>query len=517
MLNPKGWWAIACAVVVALAGFAFWLVPSSPPPAPKPAFADLELIRAAEKISDPVQRCRTYPDPPEFRWDPKVVHAACALLGWKALSLTEIDEALSTGNAASIDQAFKSYLESSFKKDQHGFLTWAFKQAFDKDSAEASQTAKRWVELSPDSAFALTARGTQLVAAAWGARGQELSVDTPSKNFRLMEKLAGEAVDAFQAALKRSPRMITAYYGLIRAAQLVSDQDLVSEASAEALKLDPADHLIYDSWFDAVKPKWGGSNALMLAVVTTATRHVDENPLIARVAGRLPCVQADPLYVDDDRQRLALYRVAAATVPVLCFLVHAGDTAELVGKDDVSVVRYFSQSYRFLRDDHSILRRALALQRMGRREWAIESIDDLLQREPNKTEALLYKGWVLEGNDKLVEAEATFLQVIEIDPLNREASTELVHLYAHGLNQREKAIQIVERLKTASRPRAWLLAAVLDGKDENAKCRENLQKYLDLVAGEPIDDYEQRDIDRAKQQLLEFDKQLASPPQEKSS
>lgn len=473
---------------------------------------EFERIRAAEKIDDKLKRCLAYPDPSEFRWDPEVVRALCALNAHEAISLKEINNALEAGHPEVIDTAFRSYLDRTYQAGEHGFLNWVYTQLFGEESAETTRIAQRWVELDPNSGFALVARGTQFVASAWAARGEELLRDTPGENKLRMLNFAERARVDFNAALEKAPRLISAYHGLIRAAQLSGDHEFVAKSAQSALELDPADQRIYDAWFSAVEPQWDGSNQLMLAVVTIASRHENENPLLKRSAGRLPCVVSISVRADNDRDALALYRRAAADAPVQCFLEYAPDAVERIGGDDEAVVRYNSQAYRFLGGNNRIFRRSLALQRLGRTEWALEGVDAVLNRDPTDKEALLYRGWILKNNHDAARAEKAFARVLEIDPLNREATTELVVLYTGFLNQPAKAQELVDRLMAANEPRAWLLTTVLHGHGDEALCRDALRKYLDLVNVNADDVYEQRDIDRAKQRLVELDRKLTVPP-----
>lgn len=304
--------------------------------------------------------------------------------------------------------------------------------------------------------------------------------------------------------------MIAAYHGLLSVAQLNGDSELLSSSVEGALALDPADHWIYDGWMSAVEVRWGGSEADMDGVLHRALRHANENPLLRRMEARQVCEQAEMTNCVDcgtgkDRERAALelYRKAATYGPVVCFLNYAADTAQRMGGDDESVVRYNSQAFRFLGGSDHLIRRSWALHLMGRPDLGLKSLDIVLKQQPNNIEALKYQGWMYLEQHSIEDAEKSFSRILEIDPSNREGTTELVRLYVEDLNERDKAQQIVTRLMTENpnNARAWLLQWVLDKGIDDAKSRDDLEKYLSMVIADPNDSYGQQDIARAKAQL----------------
>jgi len=172
--------------VVAIAGAAFFYLRGSSPVAPLAMMSDenlreFEKMRAAEKIGDPVERCLAYPDLAEFHWDRKVVEAFCRLGARKMISWKEMSTALDEHHPEVLDEAFKSYLEKTYHKGDHGFLIWTYWWMFENASEQQRDFTQRWVEADPQSAFALTARGIHYVAAAGAARGDKFIRDTPKE------------------------------------------------------------------------------------------------------------------------------------------------------------------------------------------------------------------------------------------------------------------------------------------------------------------------------------------------
>jgi tetratricopeptide (TPR) repeat protein len=471
---------------------------------------EFAAIQTAEKISDPYDRCMAYPDPPEFKWDRKIVDAYCALGLRKAISTQELRAELQQGHTASLKNTFDSYVSKNYEPGQHGFLIWVFRELFDYD--HGAELAGEWVKADPESSYALAGRGVGYLRQAWKARGSKYVRDTPEINFINMRNLAEKARADFEEAARRSPRLIVAYASLIQLAQLTSDDRLLSEAAEKALALDPADQWIYDRWLDALAPQWGGTGADRQRIIDRGLQHADENPLLKRLAARPACMEAEVAEFcrscktqQNARVALDAYRRAAAVGPIACVIDGAADAAERAG-DSEAVVRFSSQSYRFSRRFEPLYRRALTLQSLGKPELALESVDNVLNQQPNNVEALNYKGWVYEEQHKASDAESEFHAAAQIDPDNREANTELVNLYLGALRKPDEAKKIVDRLmsENPNNPRAWLLSAVLDhGKDEQ-HCKLALGKYLQLVDKADPDSYEQRDIDRATKRLAEL-------------
>jgi tetratricopeptide (TPR) repeat protein len=503
------------ATVVALGAGIFFMnrnrVEGSRPPRVSQEFLSrYEKVRAAEKIADPLQRCLAYPDLSEFHWDSDVVMAFCRLSTRKMISWQQVQEAVDSHHTEFLDQEFDSYLVRNYQPGEHGFLTWAFRSAFSKSSEDVLNVAQRWIDQDPDSAFALTARGVHYVARAWEARGGEVAARTPRANFERMETFAAKARADLEEAVRRSPRMIVGYHELMEVAQLTNDKPLLESAVERALVLDRADQWIYDDWENAVQPKWGGSYDEMQGVANRAKRHTTENPLLKRVAARTICARADAESYSEETSRsaLALYRNAAEIAPAVCFLKHAAYVADGIDGEKTSAIEYHTQAYRFLGDDEYLFRRALALQEIGKTDWALESIDLVQIEQPENVEAFNYKGWIFEADHRYAEAEKAFRAAWEIDPANREANTELFVLYNGALHDAAKAKDIIDRMMVANanNPRVWLLLSVLHSDTDEMQCRDDIEKYLQLVDEDNADSYEQRDIGRAKKRLEEIEK-----------
>jgi len=512
--------AVVLVLVAILGGVAYFLMPRSAgeaadsprvvqatiSPSAAPEFA---RIRSAETITDSEQRCLAYPDPAEFSWDPEVVKAFCHLSTRRMISRNEIKDALDKNHTEWLQQTFDSYLARTFKHGEHGFLTWAYWYMFQNASKEGLELTTRWIEADPNSAYALAARGIHYVEAAYQARGIAFVKDTPPENFERMDVLVVKAKADLLESLRREPRLIAAYHGLLGIARLKGDIELRLSSVNNALALDPADQWVYDDWIDTVEPKWGGSYEEMQQAADAAAEHASENPLLKRARSRPICYAAQQRacqkcgHTPDNVEALELYRQAVATAPGVCFLNGAGWIASQLG-DAQTAARYYSQSIRFLHDNDSVSWRANELLKLGHADWAVEDMDKLLAADPKNTKALDGKAYIVELDNRPSEAAALYRQMLESDPKNERAALQLSRLYLSKLPDQEKAKTLLTELlqRNPKLARAWLYKATL-AKDDHAACREALAKYLEYV--DRSDAHEKSEIARAQARLTELE------------
>jgi len=307
--------------------------------------------------------------------------------------------------------------------------------------------------------------------------------------------------------LRREPRLIAAYHGLLQVAQMTGDEELLTSSAEAALELDSADQWIYDDWIDAVMPQWGGSIEAMDAVAHRAVSHVSRNPLLARTPARSLCYQAKQYYCatckNDFPQALALYRKAAEFGPVACFLTYAPGAAAGSG-DYGDAVRYESQTYRFFGKTDDIVYRADYLSQIGHADWAREDLARMIAEYPKYTSALEHLAYLDEHAGNPQAAAKGYARIIEIDANHERAKLELSRLYMSSVPARDKAKALIEELlaRNPKLARAWENRAMLVCNESDAQCRESLEKFLELA--NPDDAYEKKEIPRAKAKLAEL-------------
>lgn len=467
---------------------------------------EFNKMRAADKIDDPVQRCLAYPNPVEFDWDKTLVEALCRLNARKMISWKEMSDALDQQHPEILDQAFESYQKRTYE-GEHGFLTWSYGMFMYPSSAETALT-QHWVDADPSSAYALAARGIHEVSAAFAARGERLTSETPPENFQRMHELADKAAVDLSAALVRAPRLIAAYYGLIQVAQMTGNRELLDDSVKKALALDPADDWIYAGWAEAALPKWGGSIEQENAVVARAAGETGRNPLLKLAKATSICAAATEVYCtacahNDPAKALGLYRQVASIGPANCFVDFAGSIATAKG-DLLSAVRYESQQYRFRRSSDALAMRASHLVQINQKEWAAEDVQRLIKHRPKTVTGLDNLAYAEEALNEPQEAVHTLQRILEIDPKHTDAQIRLSRLYLTKVPDRQKAEALIDGLlKTdPSLALAWESRAIMVCSQSDEECRTSLENFLKFA--DPKDAYQAREIPRARAKLEEL-------------
>jgi tetratricopeptide (TPR) repeat protein len=457
-------------------------------------------ITAADKISDSVARCKQYPDPPWLHWKPEMVTAFCEVLARPTVPFAETKAALQDGQVALLDERFRHFRDSSLSDpSQRGLLDNAL-DPFDADTETVGELAQKWVELAPHSQFALTARGEHYTAQAFAARGTDFVGKTPQENFRRMHELFAKARADLEAALAIDGKLIPAYVELMSIGAATSDRELIEHAAYAALKIDPADDGVYLEWMHASQPRWGGSMQAMQRVADKAARQLGRNP---RLALMLEKPVAYPAYLNVDSRNatfiMATLDEALQIAPSANDLQLAGDAA-FAARQPERALWYFSQSWRFSAEPLRLARRAKALDKLGKREWAKQSLPESIDTDSLDAiglDELAGAYWELGMLDK---TESLFDEVLRRNPHEEYAMSALSNLYLTPPKRENLARQMVTRL-LSEYPQdadAWYYDSMLKFSNKE-ECDESARKFLELVNHN--DPYEQSRIAQAKAAL----------------
>lgn len=472
--------------------------------------AELDRIHAAEQQPDLYRRCLDYPNPDEFHWSPALIESMCKPLARRMLAWQDIVHALDAHHPEEIDAAFDGY-QARGEAGEHGYLTWAFWWMFDTPSKWAGDTTRRWVEEDPSSAHALVARGLHRYALAWQARGEDLAVNTSEAKFAAMNAHVDAARADFEAALKKNPRHIAAYYGLVSTSQIGHEPDEYARRDRwvdAALAIDPADGWIYKAWMDAVQPQWGGSLGLMQDVAAGAARHADANPSLALFAAEPICSEADALRCDgcdkDGARSLALYRTAGEIGPAACFLAGAG-AAAVLAEDLIAATRYYSQAYRFFGRDDWLAYRAQNLRSLGRADWALQDLNGANVRDPSNVTVLHALALAYSDAGRTGDVEKAYRRILDAEPDHVAAAVDLAQLYIQKLNQPERARPLADHLieRDPKSVRGWLVRTMLCDATGDKPCyREAAARFLEYA--NPDDPWQAPQIRNVRQKLAEI-------------
>lgn len=507
--------------VTAAAGGAYWLgrhdraVPApverdTRAEANADADAELDRIRAAEEQPDPYRRCIDYPNPKEFDWSPAQIESMCKPLNRRMLTWQEIEKALAEHHPEKLQAAFDDY-QARGEAGEHGLLEWSFWWMFDKPSKWSGETTQRWVEEDPASAHALVARGIHETALAWHARGSDIGANTSPEQFANAAAHVARARADFEAALKKNPHHIAAYYGLLSTSQLVNDGDEEERRRKwidAALKIDAADSWIYKEWMDAVQPQWGGSIGEMRDVAIAAKAHADANPSLALFEAEPICNEADRLRCDgcdkDGPRSLALYRDAGKIGPAACFLNGAG-AAAVLADDLVAATRYYSQAYRFFGGDEWRAYRAQNLRSLGHGDWALQDLNAANVHDPSNVAVLHALALAYSDAGRIGDVEKAYHRMLDLDADNVAAAADLANLYIRRFNDPEKARPLIDHMieRDPRSVRGWFARTLLcDAAGDKPCYRKAAAKYLEYA--NPNDPWQANNIRNVRARLAEM-------------
>lgn len=503
-------WAACIGVAVCMTAAAADLrIPTIPakdaakvfPDAPAPWHDYLAKARAAERITDPLQRCLAFPDMPGNHWPAGHAAAHCAFHAMQnapAITLDEIDGYLARGDTQGLRTRLDGYLARHYAE---GVVREDIDVVFDQfDAEERSDTlSKTWLQLAPDDPYANLARANHLRWKAGMVRGDEYVADTPNGNLENMRALVDRAIPLFERASKLEPRLLPAYVGLMEVANLTGRDELGETAFAAAQALDPTCLYVVRERLRSLKPRWGGSYPQMLAYMEELTPHLREHPAIAIY---FPVVYEDRLqYIEGDD----LYKAPAASfmdqaVDIGSYdeaLHSAGDIA-LHRKDaPIEVWRGLAlllQEARFKYGSAGANRNIAFYLVRTEPEWALQYIARSYQQEPDDSELQYVLGAALYNTHRYAEAQKHYNEAIK-DPAYRQASlreSSTMWLYGAGLERKAaatKARPFVDRLlrEYPKDGRGWIYRLNIKGALESRLDLGDVKKFLAVAdRGDPV-------------------------------
>lgn len=425
--------------------------------------ATVSRMRDAEKITDRRERRLQYPDLPSIHWDSALVTALCRVNSFQIVTIEEIERLLAAGDAAAVDGVFDEYLLQNFSDPiKHGILIRAYSQVFEANSTRIKAVVDHWVRAAPKSANALVARGVFTVNAAFEARGSASSSNTPQASFKGMESRLARGIADLNQALRINPRMTVAAAYLVYANRGAGDYATIENAAKQALAVDPTDELVYLYWMNAAEPRWSGSLEQVHAIVEASRPYRDRNPL-------LKLLDARELWIELTASNLPLRKADYDRVLDLAPDPHAlaGATETLRGTDGLL---YISELLRFEPSvEFYMIRSKLLAERNDKELAKRDAAMALILPNVGSANPAQFAN-ALAAADKPDEAATVYRQILERNPRDRPALTELIQLDMRSLNRRDEAETLSDRLAVLypNDRFTWGLAAYV-AKDVNVE------------------------------------------------
>ncbi len=248
---------------------------------------------AADALTDPMQRCLRFPDPPGSHWHADTVEAYCGLHFVPApISNTDLRRLLHARHATMLDDRLKNaYTEASATADGRNRFDRMFLDFFKNPSPSMRADIDAWKRKSPKRAFAFAASASAAIASAQDARGSDTSDHTSAKRFHAMGRWLQRAKSDLDRAARLDPGFTTTYAEMIDAAGFETDTAYAARAAKAGLAVDPANFVIHYELMEMSEPKWGGSLQAMAQVVSHAMARANLNPML-RVLAPSPAAAA---------------------------------------------------------------------------------------------------------------------------------------------------------------------------------------------------------------------------------
>lgn len=439
-------------------------------------------VRAIEaQALDDEGRCLAYPDLPGAEWPPGAGKARCLLLRAPLLSLDEIEALLERRDgAATLDRRFKTLMQQHYddaaQRDQI-FIAYSIFGA----SEQAERVARRWLDRSPDSAFAKMALGDAYARQGWRARGTKWAAETSADQLERMNGLFLRAVPLLAEAFQTEKALSPACEQLAAIGRMSSGQ-IQRWAMAECLKIDAQSFHVLEEAMTQAEPRWGGSEEAMRSTAALISARVAKNPALLALTVVPIGYEAD--LADTWAEIVPDTATASLKGPHPDYMARAGQGMSSQG-DRWRGLAFLSQALRFRPgDDDDLASRAELLLELGDAEWALRDARRAVARAPDDSghQYLLASASRVALGER--SAREPLLQVMEDADL-RERAYEL-YCQSFALAGELAAGEVCARSMVAEFPRnaegwrtlAWIRR--VQGDPSQAEAAAEFIKHQDL-------------------------------------
>lgn len=204
-----------------------------------------------------------------------------------------------------------------------------------------------WVAALPESFAARVARGYYLAGIGYLARGGESAAKTPQARMDDMRAYFKAAMDDLERSLKLDPKPTLAYGTMIWIAQGFGAREAAAGYLEEAIALDPRVYTARLTYFETLRPEWGGGLEEMEKTLELWKGSIEEKQyrrLHAMLINAQWRVKLEPLAAlveaKQYQQAIAGYSKVLEHTPVLRAYAMRGYSYAQLGQDEKAIEDY---------------------------------------------------------------------------------------------------------------------------------------------------------------------------------
>jgi tetratricopeptide (TPR) repeat protein len=282
----------------------------------------------------------------------------------KSLSLehvsgSEIRELLSEKKYAELDRRYEEIFDQYINDVNYESYLLKSYDVFVPEAKLPVSDLDGWVDKT-GSYVAYTARGIYEAEEGFCARGKTYIHETSQAQLDEMIKFHQLAAKDLQAAIHKNPRIMPAYYSLIKVGFMSGIPPSPDETLRKALENDPRSYYVRYAYMNSLWPRWGGSYEQMTRFANESQKDVSLNPRIWSLQGEAEADQADLAWEQHDYQSAVDHYTLAMKYGERAFwLQNRGVCYESLGQPDKALADYKRMLY------------------YGKYSWAQKKIDAL--------------------------------------------------------------------------------------------------------------------------------------------
>ncbi len=246
--------------------------------APAEVKAFVLKTKEALAITDPIKRCKAFPDIPGNQWIKGFTDQYCEQNYGDRITIDHVIEMVRAGKTEALDAEFAAHLERHFVRDGFSEVIHRDFQDFGA-TQQAGQVTDIWLKAAPDSPFALMARANYLGYMAGKARGGHWAKDTADENLKRMSEFVSLSIAMATKALELEPRLLPAHTLLVYVGRLDSRHQLGEVAFQTGMAIDPACHLLLKEKMISLQPRWNGTYPQMIQFANQVALFNEVRPL----------------------------------------------------------------------------------------------------------------------------------------------------------------------------------------------------------------------------------------------